>query len=60
MEFEQQMMVWADKANDDLTSAEHKSRAVAYDKQAQRYECLAKEAKRRAKLHRKLAVMKSR
>lgn len=58
MEFEKQIMQWADMSKGNLSPAEHEKRAAAYEKQAKHYECLAKEAKKRAATHRALAKKK--
>ena len=58
MEFEEQMMRWADLSIDTLTPAEHEERAVAYEQQARRYTALANEAQRHAVAHRTKAAAK--
>ena len=59
MEFEEQMMRWADLAMDKLTTAEHEERAAAYEQQAKRHAALAEEAARHAEAHRAEAAKKS-
>ena len=58
MEFEKQIMLWADMSRDNLSAAEHEERAEAYEKQAAHYEDLAKEARKHAATHRALAKKK--
>ena len=58
MEFEKQIMLWADMSRDNLSASEHEERAEAYEKQAAHYEDLAKEARKLAATHRDLAKNK--